>query len=67
MLYILRRTTNLANGHPAYVARAGSEKSYTSSLARARVFQSKRAAESEKCGNEVIEKVSLSGQLNMGL
>lgn len=67
MLYVLKRTTPLKNGHPAYVARAGSDKSYTSSLRQARVFQSEIAAEQDRCGNEVIVPIGIGGQLEFDL
>jgi hypothetical protein len=66
-LYILQRNRPLKNGHPAYVSRSGSDKSYTSSVLRARVFQSLNAAESERCGNEIPVRVARDGQLGLDL
>lgn len=49
MPYILKR-----NEDGAYVARPGSRGSYTVRLQDARVFQTRDAAERDRCGNETI-------------
>lgn len=38
-----------------YVAPAGSVRSYTFSIVRARKFDTREAAEADRCGNESIE------------
>jgi hypothetical protein len=40
-----------------YVAKPGSARSYTSSLARARLFTTRDLALSECCGNETVQSV----------
>lgn len=41
-----------------YVAKSGSEHSYTNKLENAQVFTSKDKAEANKCGNEYARSVS---------
>jgi hypothetical protein len=49
--YVLKREDG------KYVAQPGQEKSYTSSLERARIFDTREQAEQERCGNEHIVSV----------
>ena len=41
-----------------YVARSGSQSSYTARLERARVFSSRAAAEADACSNERVRSVN---------
>ena len=55
MKYLLKRTDQGGG----YVAPAGSAKSYTHNINRARRFDTREAAEAERCpGNEVIVEVA---------
>jgi len=56
-MFLLRRSTPLGNGHPAYVAPSGSDKAYVTRQ-KARRFQAREQAEAERCGNESIEEES---------
>lgn len=51
MKYVIRR-----NEDGKFVTREGSKHSYTRHLNAARRFPTKRMAETEKCGNEIVIK-----------
>jgi hypothetical protein len=54
MSYIIKRTDQGGG----YLAERGSKKSFTSSLLKARKFQTEKEADDERCkGNEIIIKV----------
>ena len=41
-----------------FVCPAGSEKSYASDLAKARIYPTREAAEADKCGNESVHPIT---------
>ena len=41
-----------------YVARPGSNKSYTGRLENARLFSSREEAENDACGNETVREIA---------
>lgn len=51
MSYLIQRNDG------KFVSRAGSQHSYTKNWQDARIFPTRQAAESEKCGNEHITPV----------
>ena len=54
MLYVIRRTDQGGG----WVSQSGSKCSYTLALQTARVWQTREAAERQRCpGNEVVESV----------
>ena len=52
MLYVIK---NLDNSK--YVARKGLQHSYTTKLSEIRLFIDKKAAQQERCGNEIVEEL----------
>ena len=53
-MYVLRRTDQGGG----WVTPAGSHRAYTHSLLKARIYNTKQEAESDRCvGNEVVEDV----------
>lgn len=52
-MYVIERI----DGGGGYVTPAGSERSYTRVLEKARMFATRESAQTEKCGNEVVVNV----------
>jgi len=44
-----------------YVARLGSTRSYTTKISETRIFETNKAAQRERCGNEIVENLRPTG------
>lgn len=59
MPYVIKHT----NGRKGYVTEPGSKRSYTPSLQRARVFNTREEAEGNRCpGNEYVVEIDTKAE-----